>query len=243
MSTVVYTVITGEYDRLRPPAVTEPGVRYVCFSDRPQSIGPWECQPFPQCFGRDARHNSRIPKMLPHLLLDCDVSIYHDGAFVLKAFPSSLVQNWLECWDMAAIKHPENVNYLQERDFYERIHGHVPEDVAKQVADFEGRGLPLGAGWCSGGFIIRRHNAVTAAFNEAWMREYLMGSTNDQFSFYSALCEAKPYLKIIDRKILDCPEAGYCLHADSGCQDNIEFEPERDQWRARVARIWNACCP
>ena len=237
---VVYTVITGEYDRLRPPAVVEPCVRYVCFSDRPQNVAPWECQPFPQCFGRNTRHNSRIPKMLPHLLLDCDYSIFHDGAFRMKAFPSALIVDWLQGFDVAALRHPENSNYEQEAKFYQRIHGYVPEEIQRQVSDFRARGYaPMG--WWAGGIILRRHTDVVKTFNESWMAEYLKGSSNDQFSLLAAVRESGVRMGTVDREVLNCPEIGYHLHADSGCQDNVEFEPERDQWRQRVLRIWEAC--
>ena len=57
-----------------------PGVRYVCFTDRPRQLRPWEILPFPQLLS-DAHRMARIPKMLPHLLLpEAEISIYMDGA-------------------------------------------------------------------------------------------------------------------------------------------------------------------
>ena len=115
----VYTSILGGFDSLRPPLCKpEPGVRYICFTDCPvlPSVEPWEFRPvhridrvamdgngFP-IYVKDSPRTSRLPKILPHLVLpaDCDYSIWHDGNFQMKASPTETVAKLLRTADWAA---------------------------------------------------------------------------------------------------------------------------------------------
>lgn len=238
----VYTVITENYDNLRPPGCApEPDVRFVCFTDRPRFNPPWEAQAFPQAFGANARRNSRIPKMLPHLLLDTDYSIYLDGAYVLQASPSRLVGEMLGDADVALFSHPTNKSIHDERNFYQNLHGFVPADVEDEYRRYVAEGLPITGQFWAGGFILRRHNDPVAQFNEIWMRDHLHGSNNDQFSLYRAVVKSG----VRAYSIPGYPHGGnllwYALHANSHCGDNSAFEPENARWQLRVERIRELC--
>ncbi len=239
----VYTVITDNYDNLRPPVqcALEADVQFVCFTDRPRFTPPWQTQAFPQVFGVDARRNSRIPKCLPHLLLDTDYSIYLDGAYVLQAPPSHLIRDLLGDADLAIFAHPTNKSIHDERNFYQNLHGYVPADIEAEYQKYLIEALPINGQFWAGGFLIRRHNDQTARFNEIWMRSHLEGSSNDQFSLYRAVVTGGVNV----RSVPEYPHGGnrlwYALHANSHCADNPAFESENARWDARIARIRELC--
>ena len=71
--TIIYTVITGNYDSIKQPLVVEEGVEYVLFTNNPNihNAGVWKVVQIPseQWQGRTERENnillSRKVKMLP----------------------------------------------------------------------------------------------------------------------------------------------------------------------------------
>ena len=75
--TIIYTVITGNYDTIKQPLVVEEGVEYVLFTNNPGIVdaGVWKVLQIPseQWQGRTERENnillSRKVKMLPHKYL------------------------------------------------------------------------------------------------------------------------------------------------------------------------------
>jgi hypothetical protein len=241
--TTVYTVITGNFDNLRtpPPAAVEAGTRYVCFTDRPRSIPPWQQQSFPQMFGPDSRRNSRIPKMLPHLLLDTDESIYLDGAYVLQVAPSHLIRDLLGDADVGMFAHPGHASIHDERNFYQRIHNYIPADIEAQYQKYVAADLPITGEFWAGGFVMRRHNERTAAFNELWMREYLNGSDNDQFALYYGVVKSEVKVATVPGYPSAEGRLVYALHANSGCADNPGYESENACWKRRVDQIREIC--
>ncbi|HEV2169933.1 MAG TPA: glycosyltransferase domain-containing protein [Candidatus Binatus sp.] len=238
----VYTVITENYDNLRqiPAGALAEGVRYVCFSDRPRQVFPWEVLPFPQ-LGGNSHRMSRIPKMLPHLLLpEAEISIYMDGAFSLHSPPKQVVAELLGDADIALFRHPSHGSFHEERDFYQRQHGFIPADVEAEYQRMCAMNVPVNGDFWAGGFLLRKNNERVNGFNEMWMREFMRGSSNDQFSLYHALETAKKFeLKV--RTLPGYYDAGgrlaYNFHANAGDQGNRVYEQDNSAWSARVNRI------
>jgi hypothetical protein len=232
----VYTTILGEYDNLRSPRHAQ-GARFVCFSDRPRSVAPWEMQGFPQIFGEDNHRNVRVPKCLPHLLFpETEYSIFHDGAFKLQIRADQAIR-LLGDADLALFAHPGGHKSIKdERDFYQNLHGFVPDHVQETYERYAAENLPDGEFW-AGGLVIRRHTPAVAEFNELWFREYANGSYNDQFSLWYAIAKTGVKVRTIDGIATQDHRFGYCLHANSGCADNPQYEAENAAWAARVARI------
>ena len=233
--TVVYTVILGEYDNLRQPRYAD-GSRWVCFSDRPRSVSPWEMQGFPVVSAEPSR-NCRVPKCLPHLLFpDALHSIYHDGAFRMQ-IPAAQAVAILGDADLALFAHPGGHKSIHdERNFYQNLHGYVPSDVEEMYQRYAAENLPNGKFW-AGGVVIRRHTPKVAEFNELWFSEYAHGSYNDQFSLWYAVEKTGVNVTTIDGIVTMDHRFGYCLHANSGCGDNPQYEHENQLWAQRIARI------
>jgi hypothetical protein len=243
----VYTVIVANYDNLAalPVQAIAPSVRYVCFTDRPRQVSPWEAQPFPQAL-ENAHRMSRIPKMLPHLLLpEADISVYMDGAFTLCAPPRQMVAELLGDADVALFHHPANKGIHDERNFYQRQHGFVPADVEAEYQRYCSLGIPISGEFWAGGFILRRHNERVAKFNELWMREFLRGSANDQFSLYYALStmirEGGLNVRGLSGYYSAQGRLGYHFHANAGDVRNQVLVPDNQAWKERTDRIREIC--
>lgn len=242
MKIQVYTVITVDYDNLRAPRCeADPSAAWWCFTDRPRQVAPWVTQPCPQWL-RSPQADSRIVKILPHLWIDADFSIYHDGAFCLTQTPAEVVRHLGDA-DLMLFRHPAHRSYLEERDFYLRQHGEVPETIERQAEDYLRRGLPPDAGWWAGGVLVRRHNAAIEAFNERWMAEYLRGGNdhNDQFGLYAAIVQSGIAVRELAGSYLESKWLSYHLHASSGCQDNPDYEAENRLWSGRRDRARRLC--
>lgn len=237
----VYTVITGNFDNLRPPQfyLASPKWEYVSFSDRPRNVAPWVNQSFPQT--GNSRLDSRIPKILPHLLLPkSEFSIYMDGAFRMSCDPATAV-GLLGDSDLAVFHHPTNHDYHDEYQHYIKLQSWAPEDVSWEYEGMVAEQVPVTGQFYAGGVVVRRHCEAVERFNELWMHYHVNGSCNDQFSLYRAIVESGVRVKLIPGDPLFSEYFGYSLHASSGCQDNPDFEQENRDWGERVERVMSFC--
>ena len=144
----VYTCILGGFDNLRPPLVDpEPGVRFVCFTDCPvlPSVAPWEFRPVHRVYsadmsGRtDMARTSRLPKILPHLMLpaDADYSIWIDGNFQLRKPASEIINEELRTEDWAVHQATCGARTLV-LDATEWNSWHFPPPASARILHFKG---------------------------------------------------------------------------------------------------------
>ncbi len=245
MSTTVYTVILDAHDNLRTPFVN-PSARYVCYADEPLHRVPWQIQPAYQPYGNV--RDSRIPKILSHLHVDSEYSIYHDGCFVIACDPEELAAEWINDADIALFRHPGRPDIYSEAAYCRRDAGVLNFDEAladaidAQVGWYRREGF-YGAPFFAGGIIVRRENAAVREFNEFWWREYMAGCRRDQFSLAYAVWKTGIRVRIIEgESLLTRPEFSFNFHAnyeDSGL--NPEYKTERLERRARMDRLRALC--
>lgn len=236
-----YTVITSNYDNLRPVTVpVNSDERYVCFTDRPRYVEPWLCQAIPPVL-TEQRRASRIPKITPHLVMpDAESSVYMDGAFTPNIMLTEAV-SLLDTCDIGLFLHPTNKSIHDEYQFYINLHGAVPDDVEAQYRKYVAENLPVTGEFYAGGLIIRKHNQAVEEFNELWMKEYMHGSQNDQFSLYYAVVKSGVKVKILGLDNLWDKRWGYCLHSHEGGHNNQPYDVENKQWERLVNRIKEVC--
>ncbi|OFX13195.1 MAG: hypothetical protein A2Z18_11035 [Armatimonadetes bacterium RBG_16_58_9] len=214
MEITVYTAILGGYDKLRAPAVIEPGVRYVCLTDTPASVSePWETMAAPTPF-LDMQRNSRAPKIMAHQHIHSEYSIWHDGCFYLAVSPSDLISRDLDGADMALYRHPCRQSVWEEAQACEEFGIGEPELIQEQVMRYRDLGLPNGL-W-AGGMVIRKHTKAVERFNCAWWSEYLRRSSRDQLSLPYALWSSGVNYATINGDILtDSSRLHFHFHAAS----------------------------
>jgi len=249
----VYTSILGGFDSLRPPlCAPEPGVRYICFTDVPvlPRVDPWEFRPVHQVFDAEEfcdgkmspARTSRLPKILPHLVLpeDCDYSIWHDGNFQLKMSPREIVSKLLRTADWSAHRHPARDCIYDEAEILLREKIGTASLVEAQIARYRAAGHPEHYGLWANGLIVRRHNVATAALNERWWQLFSEGCERDQVSFPVAQRETGVAMDTTIRLhgIYESEYVQFNWHAafrERG--DNPVHWPERARIAARVKRL------
>lgn len=259
----VYTCILGGFDNLRPPLVPpEPGVRFICFTDVPvlPDVPPWEFRPVHRvgdlcrsCNGVevDKSRTSRLPKILPHLVLptDCDHSIWIDGNLQLAKPASEIVNAEMRFDDWAAHRHPARGCVYEEGALLKALVRDKPEEWpnlnARELADeidrYEVSGFPHGLGTLTAnGIIIRRHTAAVSALNEAWWKLFAAGCGRDQLSFPVALSKSTVTLNRMTHyhDIYTSPLVRFGWHAAwKDKPDNVQYRPERERIAVRVERL------
>jgi hypothetical protein len=178
----VYTAISGKFDKLILPTKTKTA-NYVAFTD--QKSEEWVTKR-PYGNFNDKRRNSRIQKIMPHLYLDTEYSIYLDGNIELLVEPQVLIDEFLKDKDVAAFKHPGWNDIYSEGEAIVRLGKDTKENIVEQIKEYSKQGVKPDGGHCECGVIIRRHTKEVARMNEKWWAEYCRYGVRDQMSFTKA---------------------------------------------------------
>lgn len=179
MNIVTYTVIVGDYDKLRPTKFPS-----VCLTDgySRQTAG-WTLRGIDRAH-EHPRRASRHPKMRPELYFpDTDYSIYMDGNIDLLVPPDELLSNLKMKHDMALFKHPQRGCLYHEAKACLKRHKGSEHLIRQQIARYDSQGFPRGFGLTACWVIVRKHTDATADFGRIWWDEYLKGASRDQLSF------------------------------------------------------------
>lgn len=207
MEKVIYTVLTGGYDRLQQPLVTDPGFHYICFGDHAGQDGVWELREIP--FEGTPVLRARWAKMHPHLLLpEYDYSVFMDANLCISGaeFYDILgkVQNDPKmrfCASLATSQSANNAVFellqvLQhpERDcVWEELRYCYLKDKISTCSAFRIhrmlRGMPRHWGLAETNILARKHNDPQIVdLDELWWRLLLeSGGSRDQLVFTPAL--------------------------------------------------------
>lgn len=180
----VFTCITDDYDRLRPPAQVEEGVEYFLYTDKPSPVeAPWTAKPLPLETGSRAG-NARFVKMHPHLLFpNHSLSVYVDGNVRVLGGLTRLCRSALAHKDIALYRHPFRDCAYAEAAECAAIGHDWAWRIARQMRQYRREGFPEHAGLYECNVILRRHCAATVQrLMEEWWRAYTQGVRRDQLS-------------------------------------------------------------
>ena len=183
MEKVIYTVLTGGYDRLQQPLVTDPGFHYVCFGDHAGQDGVWELREIP--FEGSPVLRARWAKMHPHVLLpEYDYSVFMDANLCISGAEFySFISDAL----VAILQHPE-------RDcVWEELRYCYLKDKVSTASAFKIHrmlhGMPRHWGLAETNVLARKHNDPQIVdLDELWWRLLQeSGGSRDQLVFTPAL--------------------------------------------------------
>lgn len=185
---VVYTCITGNYDRLAEPQVISSGLDYVCFTDDMNRTSKvWKFRPIPRSL-RDlsAVKQQRLVKIRPHAYLpEYDASIWIDGN--LQAIGD--IQKLLDEVDLSKFSlytrvHPTRTCIYDEAEACIRLHKDTREHIQPQLDRYRSFGYPEKIGMAETNVIIRKHNDLRCILvDDLWATELIQFSHRDQLSF------------------------------------------------------------
>lgn len=165
----LYTVITGAKDKYVEQFF--PITRFVDSYDK----------------FKDNRRNSRIQKIMPHKYFGSEFTIYIDGNMKLLISPKEVVKRYMDGYDMALFNHGVRDCIYDEAIECAKLKLDDPEAIIEQAKYYEDHEYAKHKGLLQGGFIVRRNNARTQAFNEAWWADYCRFSRRDQLSLMPAI--------------------------------------------------------
>ena len=214
MPTIIYTVITGNYDTIKQPLVVEEGVEYVLFTNNPEikDAGVWKVVQIPseQWQGRTERENnillSRKVKMLPHKYLPegAEWSLYIDADMLIKEPLTRLLKDLRENTFFAACRHSycksvsEEINDLKAKGMVDAT------QIENQWQRYAEWGFRDDLGISENGLLIRRHNNQhVQSLMQLWWDEYKKGCLRDQVSLMPCMYKANfvPYFQFIEKNI------------------------------------------
>lgn len=238
----VYTSIANGWDNLRVPAAVSqsPNVRYICFTNIPNlpSVGPWEFRPLVDV--GDSARTSRLPKILPHLMLpaDAECSIYHDGNFQLSKRPEEIIETVLAQHDWAAHVHPaRNCAYKEAAVLLKEGIG-TAELVMAQIQRYRDADFPQNDGLWANGFLVRRHTEAVKTLCETWWHEFAAGCERDQVSFPFSRRRSGVEVNTLPDAIYNSPYMHFYWHgAWKERECNFEFVPGRKRVNSSIERL------
>jgi len=183
----VYTVLTGNYDRLNPIGTQSPDIRFVCFTDcdLPDNLG-WEIIRMGDIGVEDPRRASRHPKMLPHRYFPGQDTLYIDANMRPVADFLPFIRkrrSFRPDVDWTTVKHERRHCVYTEAEHCRRLALDDPEKITAQILKYQRAGYPYNAGLYECNWIFRKDNPKVRALSEAWWQEYMQGSRRDQISF------------------------------------------------------------
>ncbi len=189
MRVVVFTCMVGDTDVLKRPTVFNRQVRYVCFTDRPQVVAPYELVPIPT--GENPRLTSRRIKILANhpRLGRADVTVWHDAAFRMDSDPVRVATTVLTDSNMVAFKHPHRTQIEDEAIAIHRLGLHPMDTMQAQIASYRAEGFRQ-QHITSTGLCFRRRTPRIEAFNARWWAEVERWGWRDQMSVDYAMWKA-----------------------------------------------------
>ena len=177
---IVYTCIIKQKDNL-VEMVKEPGVQYICFSDRAFTHPVWEFRPIEPLGQSDARRICRRYKVLSHIYFPGEDTIWVDGRVSLNTTVSQLVSKYKG--DLCVRPHPSRTCIYAEGEIIKKQNYDNPVIVDKQLSRFRDDGYPENNGLNETGILLRRPTDEVKDFNNEWWSIISTGSKRDQLSF------------------------------------------------------------
>ncbi len=196
---VVYTVLTGGYEDILQPLVTDERFDYILFSNdfKNTRIGVWQVRPIPLVVEeKDNKRLSRYPKSHPETLLrDYVASLYIDANIQIadKWVYDRVIELFEKGVEFAGIK----LNISKRDCIYEHtidmcIMGVEHDYVAiRQCHELQKRGFPQHYGLNENNVIYRRHTEHMKKADEEWWWWITNFSSRDQFSYMYCLWKHK----------------------------------------------------
>jgi len=181
---IVYTAIFGDYDFLREPRVPSTNVRFLCFTDNPNTrCKAWEIVHIEPT--GDSNRKNRDLKLNPHLYLPPhEYSLYVDGNVRIVGCLDGFFDKYASRTEFAAPRHFARNCIYDEAEACIRSGKGDASKIRNLMAAYRQEGFPTNAGLFEMGILFRRtfSPGVIRLMEHLW-REYQKGAERDQISF------------------------------------------------------------
>ncbi len=184
---VIYTCITGGYDRLPDPRAVCPSADYVCFTDHPSNArsAVWDYRPITRS-ERTSALTSRWYKLHPHELFpDYEYSLWIDGNVTVAdhGLYERLGSMMTDGVKAAGLSHPDRDDIYEEA--LRILHGRRETlyRVLKTAGFLRSEGMPRHYGLYENNVILRKSSdPQVVTFDELWWKMLCGFSGRDQLS-------------------------------------------------------------
>lgn len=210
MKKVIYTVLTGNYDKLEQPRAVDSSFDYVCFTDKAGQDGVWKLREIP--FASDSPIlRARWAKLHPQELLpEYSLSVFMDANLCIASsdFYAALLEDRKpafsvltacyrpasepDSWEnglVAVLEHPERDCVWEELRYC-----YLKDKVSTRTAVgwhrfLKETGMPRHWGLAETSILLRAHlDPQVVALDELWWELLLLsGGTRDQLALTPAL--------------------------------------------------------
>ena len=196
---VIYTCITGGYDKIVEPTNISKEYDYICFTDNMSlTSNIWKIKEIPnEIKTLDNTRINRYIKTHPHLLFpEYETSIYIDGSIKIIGDIDKFIQTCeLNNYNIVIPKHPDRICLYKEAKVC-RNWKDTAQNIDLQIQRYKSEGFPENYGLTQNNIIIRNHNNKECIkIMEDWWKEILNGSYRDQLSLMYVLWN-NPNIKI-----------------------------------------------
>jgi hypothetical protein len=177
---IVYTAAIGDTDAVQAPELVVPGVRYLCFSDRP-CPAPYEWIRVERT--SDPALASRVVKVLATdpALQGASITLWHDAVYRLMG-PLDWVPQMLEQSELIGLAHHRH-RRIEDEAIAVADRGFVGVRRAwKLVCQYRDRGFAGEQAVTMGGLLARRICPKVQQFNAIWWHELQRWNGRDQAS-------------------------------------------------------------
>ena len=177
MANIIYTVLFGDTDTLKPPVHT-PGWDHVCITDDPDLRGVgWDVEFVGATFDdMDPKRRSRAYKINPPLT--ADRSFYVDATFRIRHDLTDLLRDRAGIW---LFPHPMRDCAYREAAVILEKNLDLPLTVEAQITRYRTEGFPEHYGLWRCGAMLRERSCDE--LNQVWWDEISRGTWRDQLSF------------------------------------------------------------
>ncbi len=127
-----------------------------------------------------------MPKLLTHLYVNSEYSIWIDGYIALRDSAEKIVADFLDDCDLAVFRHRTRRCTYEEAAVCAQRELDSPATIDLQVRAYRERGLAANLGLAECSVIVRRNNRKCEEFNHLWWSHYCRYSARDQISFMYA---------------------------------------------------------
>lgn len=187
---VVYTAITGGYDRLlRLNDQCVGSARQVAFLDAAtrsgaKATGRWEVRDI-ESRDPDPRRQAKLRKVMPERFFpEARYSLWIDGnvALIHPFDIRRLIDEFLGGADLCIARHHARTCLYQEAAVCRARRLDLADVIDRQMTRYRREGFPAGYGLNEAPVILRRHTDAVREFDRLWWHEICRGSRRDQLS-------------------------------------------------------------
>lgn len=182
---VVYTCVTGNYDRLKSPRVVDPEWDYICFTNNKNITSDvWDVRYINDDSLSDVKLARKVKILYHQYVGEYDRVLWIDANYILFSTPQAFID----------ATNPNNLPLsLSVHEFRDCVYEEMAacqcfgKDASgrmeAQITRYRSEGLPEHVGMVETGLMYRRKDTVTAQIMEEWWDEVMNWSHRDQLSF------------------------------------------------------------